>query len=99
MNASIGSSDTPGTARASSSQTQDAVLRNLHTLSESTQHLSDPLKERYPQVPWRSISAFRNVVVHAYLNISIEQIWTIIERDLPPMQQQVARIMGDLHIE
>ena len=32
---------------------QDAVLRNLQTLSESTQRLSDAMKETRPEVEWR----------------------------------------------
>ena len=48
---------------------QDAVLRNLHTLSESAQRISDQLKVQHPQVAWAEISAFRNVVVHNYLGL------------------------------
>lgn len=56
-------------------KTQDAVLRNLHTLSESSQRISNNLKEQYPQVDWRILSAFRNVVVHDYLGISLNRVW------------------------
>jgi uncharacterized protein with HEPN domain len=38
-------------------KTQDAVLRNLHILSESIQRISPELKIRYPDVRWREISA------------------------------------------
>ena len=31
---------------------QDAVLRNLHTLTESTQRISDSLKAAHPKVKW-----------------------------------------------
>ena len=55
-------------------KTQDAVLRNLHTLAESSQRISNKLKEQSEQVDWRTLSAFRNVVVHDYLGISLEQI-------------------------
>ncbi|HJS19879.1 MAG TPA: HepT-like ribonuclease domain-containing protein [Anaerolineales bacterium] len=55
-------------------KTQDAVLRNLHTLAESSQRISPGLKERHPQVDWRVISAFRNVVVHDYLGISLNRV-------------------------
>jgi len=41
------------------------------------------LKEAHPEVPWESISGFRNVLIHDYLGISLERIWEIIERDLP----------------
>ena len=83
----------------SDTKTQDAVFRNLHTLSESTQRLSESLKERYPDVPWRSIAAFRNVVVHGYLGISLAQAWAIVEQDLPRLRDQVERILRDQPVE
>ena len=75
-------------------KTQDAVLRNLHTLSESSQKISSPLKEQYPEVNWRILSAFRNVIVHDYLGISLERVWDIIESDLPELKQNIASILS-----
>ena len=43
---------------------QDAVIRNLQTLTESSQCLSDNLKATEPQVPWREVASFCNVTVH-----------------------------------
>jgi uncharacterized protein with HEPN domain len=68
---------------------QDAVLRNLQTLAESTQRLSDSLKAAYPAVPWRQISGFRNILVHNYLGIDLEQVWLIVEQDLSHLQSEV----------
>lgn len=45
----------------------DAALRNLQTLSESTQNLPSEMKAKHPDVPWREISGFRNILVHNYL--------------------------------
>ena len=59
-------------------KTQDAVLRNLHTLAESTTRLSGELKNRYSAVNWRAIAGFRNVVVHDYLGIDLGQVWSIV---------------------
>jgi uncharacterized protein with HEPN domain len=67
-------------------KTQSATLRELQTLAESTQRLSDELKKAHPEIPWESISGFRNVLVHDYLGIKPERIWEIIERDLPPFR-------------
>ena len=77
-------------------KTQDAVLRNLHTLAESIQRISTGTKLKYPEVPWREISAFRNVVVHDYLGIELEQIWDIIDRDLPILKIQISTICDEL---
>ena len=48
---------------------QDAVLRNLHTIAESTQRLGDRVKATESDFPWRAIAGFRNVIVHEYLGI------------------------------
>jgi len=58
---------------------QDAVLRNLQTMAESTQRLSDTVKAAHPAVEWKAISGFRNVIVHNYLGIDLEQIWKIVQ--------------------
>lgn len=76
-------------------KTQDAVLRNLHTLSESTQKLSDALKEKYPEVDWRTIAAFRNVVVHDYLGVDLDRIWDIVKDDLPYLKQRINIILDE----
>ena len=74
---------------------QDAALRNLQTLSESTQHLSETLKARHPEIEWKRIAEFRNILVHDYLGIDMERIWEIIQRDLPPLKRAVSEILAD----
>src|SRR5919106_1655379 len=73
---------------------QDAVLRNLQTMTESTQRLSDALKSAHPDVEWRRIIAFRNVLVHDYLGIDLERIWEIIQRDVPTFKRAISAMLG-----
>lgn len=70
-------------------KTQDAVLRNLHTLSETTQRLSDEFRADHPDIPWRAISAFRNTVVHDYLGVDLDPIWRIVTVDLPDLKRKL----------
>ncbi len=83
------------TAFLADTMIQDAVLRNLHTLSESTQHLSDVLKARHPAIDWPTIAAFRNVVVHDYLGVDLAQIWDIVAHDLPDLKHVVATMLKE----
>ena len=46
---------------------QDAIVKRLQTLSETTQRLSEELKAEISGVDWRNISGFRNILVHDYL--------------------------------
>jgi uncharacterized protein with HEPN domain len=73
---------------------QDAVLRNLQTMTESTQRLSEALKAAHPDIEWRRIIAFRNVLVHDYLGIDLERVWEIIQRDVPTFKHAISAMLG-----
>lgn len=77
-------------------KTQDAVLRNLQTLGESTRRLSDAIKNRHPEVDWRAVAAFRNVLVHDYLGLDLYEVWEIVEHDLPDLKPKVEVILREL---
>ena len=72
---------------------QDAVLRNLQTLAESTQRLSASMKDTHPAIPWRQIAAFRNILVHNYLGIDLENIWDIIQRDISVLKRAITLML------
>ncbi|HXG08746.1 MAG TPA: DUF86 domain-containing protein [Gemmataceae bacterium] len=78
---------------------QDAVLRNLQTLAESTQRLSDALKAQYPQTDWTGISGFRNVLVHNYLGVDVARVWAIVENDLPNLKSTVQAMLQNLQTQ
>jgi len=80
----------------SSSLIQDAVIRNLQIMTESTQKLSENLKQTYPDVGWRQLSGFRNVLAHDYLGLNLERVWEVIESDLPTFRISMNDIITDL---
>ena len=71
---------------------QDAVIRNLQTLAESSQRLSGDIKATEPQMPWRELSGFRNVIVHGYLGVDLGAVWLVVEQDLPALTEAVNRM-------
>jgi uncharacterized protein with HEPN domain len=75
---------------------QDAVLRNLHIMAESTQRLSMAARDSQPAVDWRSLAAFRNVVVHDYLGVDLVQIWWIVENNVPELKTATQAILDHL---
>ncbi len=77
----------------SDTKTQDAVIRNLQILSESTKRLSEALKKEHPDIDWKNIAAFRNVVVHDYLGVDLNLIWHIVEFDIPELKAKVENIL------
>ena len=71
---------------------QDAVIRNRQTLAESSQRLSSEIKSTEPQIPWRELAGFRNVIVHGYLGVDLGAVWLVIEQDLPALAEAVNRM-------
>jgi uncharacterized protein with HEPN domain len=74
---------------------QDAVLRNLQTLAESTQRLSEELQIAHLEVEWRKIAGFRNILVHDYLGVDLERVWLTVEQDLPMLKQAIAEMLQE----
>lgn len=74
---------------------QDAVLRNLQVLAESTQRLSDEFKSRHPEIEWYKIAGLRNILVHDYLGIDFETVWVTVTNKLPELQAVVRTALGD----
>lgn len=80
----------------SSTLVQDAVLRNLQTLAESTRRLSPAIKATEPTIPWRQIAGFRNVVAHDYLGLDLEAVRIVIEDELPVLREAADRMKRGL---
>ncbi len=76
---------------------QDGVLHRLQTMAESTQRLSEDLKQSAMDIDWRALSGFRNVLVHDYLSgIDLNQIWDIIDNYLPALKKAVEGIANKI---
>jgi uncharacterized protein with HEPN domain len=69
---------------------QDAVLWRRQTLAEATGRLSQPLKERHPELRWRAIYGSRNVAAHAYIDLNIDVVWEILMVHLSALKRVVA---------
>jgi len=54
--------------------------------------LSIELKGAEPQIPWRELSGFRNVIVHGYLGVDLGAVWLVVEQDLPALTEAVNRM-------
>lgn len=72
---------------------QDAVMRVLQVMAESSQRISEKAKKTQPEIDWRGISGFRNILVHDYLGgIDLELIWQVIESELPRLKQTLMKM-------
>ena len=76
--------------------TRAAVLYYLQTMAERTQRLPDTMKHTQPEVDWIGISGFRNRLVHGYLDVNTDILWSVIENYLPDLKRAVQTMLASL---
>lgn len=75
---------------------QAAVIYYLQTLAESTQRLSSSLKDKHPEIEWTLISGLRNRLVHEYLDINRNIVWSIVTNQLDPLRATISQMLEEL---
>lgn len=75
---------------------QDAVLRNFEVLGEAAKRVSGTTRERYPELPWRQVAGFRDVIIHQYEGVDLDQVWLRVENDLPELATRLDAILAEL---
>lgn len=63
----------------------DATLRNLELIGEAATHIPEAIRNAHDKIPWRMIIATRNRLIHGYLGIDDDTLWSIIQDDVPTL--------------
>jgi uncharacterized protein with HEPN domain len=77
---------------------QDAVIRNFEIIGEATKHLSLELRQQYPEIPWRRMAGFRDILIHSYMSIDVSTVWQAVQ-ELPPLKARIQSILETLNSE
>lgn len=72
---------------------QDALLRCLEVIGEATKRLSSSCRDDYPEVPWRGMAGLRDVLIHAYDQVDLQEVWQAYCQ-LPSLQQAIVKILN-----
>lgn len=75
---------------------QDAVVRNFLIIGEAVKRLGAETVSAYPQIPWKDIAGFRDLLVHDYSGIDYTYVWNVIETHLPSLKETVGKLIAEL---
>lgn len=75
----------------------DATVRNLELIGEAAKNIPKHIQEQNDCIPWRQIIATRNRLIHGYLGIDNDTVWSIIHDDIPSLIIELQQIIEDLN--
>lgn len=72
---------------------QDAIIRQLEIVGEASKRLSEELRNTNPAVPWRRVCGLRDVLIHNYMGVDLEAVWSVVESGIPGLKETVAKLL------
>jgi uncharacterized protein with HEPN domain len=70
-----------------------AVVHQLQIIGEAAGRVSEATKQRSPGIPWHLITSMRHRIVHDYVNIDFEIVWTTATRDIVTLVGELAKLV------
>jgi uncharacterized protein with HEPN domain len=75
---------------------QSATIREIEVIGEAVKNVSNALKKKYPEIPWKNNAGTRDRITHHYFGIDLEIIFNIVTIELPKLKKEIVKIKKDL---
>jgi len=80
-------------------KTSSAVIRKFEIIGEATKNIPQSIKEKYPHIPWKEMTGFRDKLIHFYFGIKYDIVWDTIKLRLPELRNNIEKVLKDLEGE
>lgn len=71
------------------------VLYHIQIIGEAANGISSAFRNAHPSVPWQDIIAMRNLLIHQYFGIDLDEVWNTARKDLPSLEKEIIEILKD----
>jgi uncharacterized protein with HEPN domain len=70
------------------------ALHHLFIIGEASARVSEELRAKYPDVPWRQIVGMRNVIAHGYFDVDWDEVWEVVARDAASLRRAIEHVLA-----
>jgi len=74
-------------------KTQSAVLHQLLITGEATKRLSQEFRAQHPDIPWQVIASMRDILIHAYNDVDLYEVWKTVSVDVPDLLKKIEHFL------
>ena len=75
---------------------QTWVVHHLQIVGEAAAKLGREFHDQNPSIPWPQVVAMRNVLIHDYFGVDLEEVWRVVERDLPELKNKLEKVTNEV---
>jgi uncharacterized protein with HEPN domain len=70
-------------------KTQSAVLHQILILGEAAKRVSKTYRDQHPDIPWRQMAGMRDVLIHAYESVDLDEVWNTANEEVPQLLRKI----------
>jgi uncharacterized protein with HEPN domain len=73
-----------------------AVIRALEVIGEAAKKIPEPVRGRFPDIPWKDAAGMRDKLIHDYTGVDSKVLWETLRDDIPPLRKAVRKALKEL---
>lgn len=76
-------------------KTSSAVIRKFEIIGEAAKKVSEEIKNKHTEVPWKEMAGMRDRLIHFYFGVKYELVWDTIKDVIPKIKPLIRRILEE----
>lgn len=73
---------------------QDAVIRNVEVIGEAAKRVTAATRTRLPELDWKAICGMRDVLIHDYIGVDLDEVWNVASSRIPELQAALEQFLA-----